>query len=111
MIHRSVAYSSRKAKSLARQSIREAVPHSIMANIQYTFTDINVRPVDDPIWFDPIGLKTIITSHKDALVLMLTIGGHLVSRVLIGVLQIFYTSLLSYKWVTKLTSCILTDRC
>lgn len=59
------------------------MPHLIVANIQYTFTARSVSPVDDPIRFDPIDLKTIITLHEDVLVLMLMIGGHLVRQVLI----------------------------
>ena len=55
----------------------------MIASIQYTFTANNAKPIDGPIVFDPTELRNAIMPHEDALVLVLTMGGHLVNRILV----------------------------
>ena len=67
-----------KASSCSFFFFRERV-HTV----QGTFTDDNVRPIDEPIAFSPIDSNRVILPHEDVLVLTLGVGGFDVHIILI----------------------------
>lgn len=59
------------------------IPRSLVVSIQYTFTVGSINPVDGPIVFYVVNLKIIRTPYENALMLALTVGGHVVKRILV----------------------------